>query len=122
LASIEDEISDFLDEAGRRLDGLWQSFSSAGFSSAGFSSASFSDLSDTASEMTTLFEPVAPYNASQLLTPLVSLAAGVSVLVLAGVSVAALAALLASLLAVAFILAEVFGYDVSLANPGEFSS
>lgn len=117
MASIEDEISDFLDEAGRRLDGLWQSFSSAGFST-----ASFSDLSDTASEMTTLFEPVAPYNASQLLTPLVSLAAGVSVLVLAGVSVAALAALLASLLAVAFILAEVFGYDVSLAKPGEFSS
>jgi len=108
LVNIEDEISSFLDEAGRRLDGFWQSFSQVGFS----------EVSSTASEVTALFEPVAPYNASELLTPLVSLAAGVSVLVLAGVSVAALAALLASLIALAFILAEVFGYDVSLVAPG----
>jgi len=64
-----------------------------------------------------LVEPVAPYNRSGILAPVVAVAGVVGIIVLAGVVVAASAVAAAALLAVIFLLTEIFGYDLSLAVP-----
>lgn len=64
-----------------------------------------------------LVEPVAPYNRSGILAPVVAVAGAVGIIVLAGVVVAASAVAAAALLAVIFLLTEIFGYDLSLAVP-----
>lgn len=64
-----------------------------------------------------LVEPVAPYNRSGILAPIVAVAGAVGIIVLAGVVVAASAVAAAALLAVIFLLTEIFGYDLSLAVP-----
>ncbi|MFQ5477035.1 MAG: hypothetical protein ACE5E4_00275 [Candidatus Binatia bacterium] len=86
---------------GQQFEGLFNAFVEEGEDS-GFSS---------------LLAPVAPFNSSGVLTPLVSVAGCISIIMLSGVAVGALATLLASLLAVYFLLTEVFGYNIALAVP-----
>ncbi len=82
--------------------------------------SSFFDNLSTEGEQTgfsNLLSPVAPYNSSAALTPLVTVAGVISLLLLSGVALGAFATLLTTLLAVYFLLTEVFGYDVQLAQP-----
>ncbi len=64
-----------------------------------------------------LISPVDPFNRSALLTPLVTVAGVASVLLFSGVAVGAMVALLSALLALYFLLTEVFGYELSVAAP-----
>ncbi len=64
-----------------------------------------------------LLAPVDPFNRSDLLTPLVTIAGIIGMLVLSGVAVGALATTLVALLALYFLLTQVFGYELSLAMP-----
>jgi len=69
--------------------------------------------------ITGLLAPVAPYNRSTLLTPVVAAVGVVGVLVLSGVAAASLAAMTTALIAIYFLLTEVFGYDIQLSpTPG----
>ncbi len=65
--------------------------------------------------LSTLLAPVDPYNRSPLLASLVTAVGAVSLLVLSGLAVGTFAVTLASLLAIYFLLTEVFGYELSLA-------
>jgi hypothetical protein len=89
------------DELGRRAHDWYSAFARQS-GRAGFSS---------------LVEPVAPYNRSGILAPVVAVAGAVGIIVLAGVVVAASAVAAAALLAVIFLLTEIFGYDLSLTVP-----
>ncbi len=61
-----------------------------------------------------LLAPVAPYNRSTLLTPVVTVVGVIGVLVLSGVAVASLAAMTTALIVIYFLLTEVFGYEIQL--------
>ena len=67
------------------------------------------------SGLSVLLAPVEPYNRSALLAPLVSVAGAVGLLVLSGLSVGSFAVAIAALLAVYYVLTEVFGYELTLA-------
>ncbi len=67
------------------------------------------------SGISALLKPVAPYNSSPFLTPVVTLVGVVGICMLSGLAVASLAAMTAALLAIYFLLSEVFGYDIALA-------
>jgi hypothetical protein len=58
------------------------------------------------------FEPVAPFNRSRLLLPLVVAGALLSLVLLSGVAIGAFAALLAALLGLYLLLSEVFGVSL----------
>jgi len=64
-----------------------------------------------------LITPVDPFNRSDWLTPLIGAAGMISVLLLSGLVVGSLAVALAGFLALCFVLAEVFGYEMSVAMP-----
>jgi len=65
----------------------------------------------------TLFAPVDPYNRWPLFAPVVSVLGAAAVFALTGVAVAAMVVLAAALLAVWFLLSEVFGYEVLVPGP-----
>ena len=94
-------FADFLESLGEQAEGIFDSFTRDG-SEAGLSS---------------LIAPVDPFNRSALLTPLVTVVGVATALLLSGVAVGAMVALLAALLALYFLLTEVFGYEVSVAAP-----
>lgn len=94
-------FADFLESLGEQAEDIFDSFTKEG-REAGLRS---------------LIAPVDPFNRSTLLTPLVTVAGVASVLLLSGVAVGAMVALLAALLALYFLLTEVFGYEVSVAAP-----
>jgi len=58
------------------------------------------------------FEPVAPFNRSRLLLPLVVAGALLSLVLLSGIAIGAFAALLAALLGLYLLLSEVFGVSL----------
>jgi hypothetical protein len=64
-----------------------------------------------------LITPVDPFNRSDWLTPLIGAAAMISVLLLSGLVVGSLAVALSGFLALCFVLAEVFGYEMTFAMP-----
>lgn len=59
-----------------------------------------------------LFEPVAPFNRSPLLLPLVVAGSLVSLVFLSGIAIGAFAALFTALLALYLLLSEVFGVSL----------
>jgi hypothetical protein len=61
-----------------------------------------------------LLEPVAPFNRSKLLLPLVVAGALMSLLLLSGIAIGALAALFAALVGLYLLLSEVFGVSLEL--------
>lgn len=61
-----------------------------------------------------LLEPVAPFNRSKLLLPLVVAGALMSLVLLSGVAIGAFAALLAALVGLYLLLGEVFGVSLEL--------
>lgn len=63
-----------------------------------------------------LFQPVAPFNQSRLLMPLVVAGALVSLILLSGTAIGAFAALFTALLGVYLLLSEVFGVSLEF-NP-----
>jgi hypothetical protein len=79
----------------------------------------FESISEETREggFTGLIAPVDPFNRSDLLAPLIGVAGMISVLLLSGLVVGALAVALCGFLAVCFVLAEVFGYEMSVAMP-----
>ena len=70
-----------------------------------------------AASLTSLFEPVDPFNRSPLFTPVVAAMGVAGLVVAAGVALGALAAALAALAALYFLLSDVFGYELTLAVP-----
>lgn len=91
---------DLFDAAGEHLSGFYTAFSAEGQEQG----------------IAAMLAPVAPYNNSSLLTPLVTVVSVISLLVLSGVALGAFAALLTSLLALYFLLTEVFGYELQLGS------
>jgi hypothetical protein len=75
----------------------------------------FSDESQTGG-IVSMLKPVDPYNRSAILTPIVAAAGALGLIVFAGAAVAAMAVAVAAMVAVCYLLTEVFGYDVSLAG------
>jgi len=71
---------------------------------------------DTATELVLLTRPVEPFNYSDLAAPVIGLAGVLLGLLLAGVAVASLGTLAASLLALGFLLTEVFGVTLEMAE------
>ena len=69
---------------------------------------------DSGTALSTLLSPVDPYNSSALLTPVVAACAAAGVVVLTGVAVSGFAVAFLALLAVLFLLSEVFGYELSI--------
>jgi hypothetical protein len=65
-----------------------------------------------------LLEPVAPFNRSRLLLPLVVAGALLSLVFLSGIAIGACAALLAALVGLYLLLSEVFGVSLELTVPG----
>jgi hypothetical protein len=61
-----------------------------------------------------LLEPVAPFNRSKLLLPLVVAGALMSLLFLSGIAIGAFAALFAALVGLYLLLSEVFGVSLEL--------
>lgn len=59
-----------------------------------------------------LFSPVGPFNRVPFLSPVIAVAGAAAVLVLTGVAAASLVVLSLSLLAVLFLLTQVFGYEI----------
>jgi hypothetical protein len=66
-----------------------------------------------------LLRPVDPFNRSEVLAPLVGMAGVVLMLMLSGVAVGALATTIAALMALYFLLTQVFGYDISVTMPDD---
>jgi hypothetical protein len=64
-----------------------------------------------------LLRPIDPFNRSDVLTPLVGIAGVIAMLMLSGVAVSALATAIAALMALYFLLTQVFGYEISVAMP-----
>ncbi len=67
--------------------------------------------------MSALITPVDPFNRASFLTPLVAAVGVAGVLFLSSVAAGALIAAAVALLAVYFLLTEVFGYEIELAMP-----
>ncbi len=64
-----------------------------------------------------LLEPVAPFNRSRLLVPLVIAGSLLSLVFLSGIALGAFAALLAALVGLYLVLTEVFGVSLELNAP-----
>ena len=85
--------------------------------------AQFRGLFDTVSNeartggLAALVAPVDPFNRSELLAPLISIAGIIGVLLLTGMVVGAMAVTLAGILGICLLLVEVFGYEFDLAMP-----
>ena len=79
----------------------------------------FDTVSNEAREggLAALIAPVDPFNRSDLLAPLVSIAGIIGVLLLTGMVVGAMAITLAGILGICLVLVEVFGYQFDLAMP-----
>jgi len=73
-----------------------------------------STAEDSEQAFRSLFAPVDPWNRWPLLNPVISIAGGAAVLLLAGVAAASLVVMSFALLAVVFLLNQVFGYEVTL--------
>lgn len=69
---------------------------------------------EAATELARLTRPVEPFNASDLLAPLIGVAGLLLGVILAGVAVASLGTLLASMLSLGFLLTEVFGITLEV--------
>ena len=95
------DLNDVFGNIGEQINGFYQAFNEER-SEGGLSA---------------LLTPIDPFNRSDLLTPLVSIAGVVTMLLLSGVAVGAMAATLAALLALYFLLTQVFGYEISVAVP-----
>ncbi len=67
-----------------------------------------------------LITPIDPFNRSTLLTPVVAALGVTGVLMLSSVAAGALMAAAAALLAVYFLLTEVFGYEIDLDIPSSW--
>ena len=60
----------------------------------------------------TLFAPVAPFNRWPFLSPIIGIAGAAAIFALTGVAAAALVVMSLALLAVVFLLTQVFGYEI----------
>ena len=69
-----------------------------------------------------LVSPVDPYNRSAVLTPIVTAAGIVGVVMLSGIVIASAVTAAAALLALYFLLRLVFGFDIVLDMPGATAS
>ena len=67
-----------------------------------------------------LITPVDPFNRSKLFTPVVTAAGIVSTVMLSGVALGALIVAMAALLALYYVLTEIFGYEFTLTVPAGF--
>jgi len=65
-----------------------------------------------------LVTPVDPFNRSRVLAPVIAAAGVISVVLLSGVALGAAITAAAALLAVYYLLSQVFGYQLSVATPG----
>jgi hypothetical protein len=65
-----------------------------------------------------LVTPVDPFNRSRVLAPVIAAAGVVSVFLLSGVAIGAAVTAVAALLAVYYLLTQVFGYELVVAMPG----
>jgi hypothetical protein len=65
-----------------------------------------------------LVTPVAPFNRSRVLGPVIAAAGVVSIVMLSGIAIGGVVTAAAALLAVYYLLTQVFGYEISLAVPG----
>lgn len=76
----------------------------------------FASLREETSEngLLPLLEPVAPFNRSPLLVPLVMAGSLISLILLSGLAIGAFAALFTALLALYLLLTEVFGVSLEL--------
>ncbi|RMD83096.1 MAG: hypothetical protein D6815_07500 [Candidatus Dadabacteria bacterium] len=72
---------------------------------------------NTEAALSALVTPVDPFNRSPLLTPVVAALGVAGILFLSSVAAGALMAAAAALLAVYFLLTEVFGYEIDLSLP-----
>jgi hypothetical protein len=70
----------------------------------------------TATDLVRLARPVEPFNAFDLVAPVIGIAGLVLGLMLAGVAVASLGTLLASLLALGLLLTEVYGVTLEVSE------
>lgn len=76
-----------------------------------------------AGSLSTLVQPVDPYNRSSILTPVVTAAALCGVVIASVVAVTSFSLTMAALLAVYFLLTEVFGYELEVMPfPGQAPS
>jgi hypothetical protein len=64
-----------------------------------------------------LVSPVDPFNRVDILTPLITIAGVIGMLVLSGVAISAFATTLFALFVLYLLLTEVFGYELSFAIP-----
>jgi hypothetical protein len=64
----------------------------------------------------TLFAPIAPFNRWPFLSPVVAVAGAAAIFALTGIAAAALVVMSLALLAVVFLLTQVFGYEIVLPN------
>lgn len=67
-----------------------------------------------AHSLATLLDPIDPFNRSPVLTPLVRFGGGVALALLGAVAVGSFAVLMLAMLAIVFLLTEVFGYELEL--------
>jgi hypothetical protein len=65
-----------------------------------------------------LIAPIEPFNRSRVLSPIIAAAGVVSFLALSGIAVGAIVTAIVALLAIYYLLTQVFGYEISLAMPG----
>lgn len=77
---------------------------------------SWSKAGDEEPGFGTLFAPVSPFNRWPFLSPIIGIAGAAAIFTLTGVAAAALVVMSLSLLAVVYLLTQVFGYEIVLPN------
>lgn len=78
----------------------------------------------SAAELSSFVTPVDPFNRSSFFTPIIAGAGVLGVVLLAGVAITTFSVTMAAMLAIFFLLTEVFGYELELApfaaNPNSY--
>ena len=67
--------------------------------------------------VTALIAPVDPFNRSKILSPVIAAAGVISVVMFSGIALGAIVTAAAALLAVYYLLTQIFGYELTLAMP-----
>jgi hypothetical protein len=86
-----------------RVTGIFEGFSQA------------AEGASAAADLSSLVTPVDPFNRSSFFTPIIAGAGVLSVVLLAGVAITTFSVTMAAMLAIFFLLTEVFGYELELA-------
>ena len=69
------------------------------------------------SDLSIWLDPVEPYNRSSVLTPLIRVAGVAGLVLLGGVAVGGFVVSFFALMAVCYLLSQVFGYELAVATP-----